>query len=42
MAAEALIAFRNGGDPDDPDAEMVGALLIAEFMGRVTRFLTKE
>lgn len=32
LAAEYLLAFRNGEDQDDEDAPFVGALLIAEFL----------
>jgi hypothetical protein len=37
-AADCLIALRNGDDSDDA---FVGAVLVAEFLTVVRRFLTK-
>lgn len=39
-AAQALKAFRRGGDDTDSDAEEVGALMVAEFLLLVRNFLS--
>jgi len=39
VSAEALLAFRNG---DASDEALVGAMLIAEFVLRVNRFLASD
>jgi hypothetical protein len=39
-AADCLIAFLRP-DEEDPDAELVGALLVAEFLATVRDFLKR-
>jgi hypothetical protein len=38
-SAEALLALRGGADSDEA---LVGAMLVAEFLLRVNRFLAKD
>jgi len=40
LAADAILALAKGGDEDDPDAEWVGAYLVAEYFAIVRKVLT--